>query len=449
MPDKPHRNVLRVTAELIRQYVQDTLDDRTMHALERQALEDPLLAEALEGYGRHDPDQSAQLEELQRRLEQRVADNPARPGKIPLRRRLVLWGAAASLLLLLGLGALLRWRFTSPPAPPVARERPAAPQRVPPAVSPPPAGDSIAADLAFERSQPVPVPVPATAQPQPRPQTHAVTPSRPSAAPTSGALPVIARSPLPQPDSIDAGLAVISQKPAAAPAEAGIALAGRAAGVAVSGDRKAAKRSRRAEAPGDADSMQVEGQVTSTEGTPLSGVTVWVSGEKAGAITDTQGRFTITMPARPDTLQLAYVGFDSRTVPVDPGRNRLAVQLRPASSALQEAVVVGYGARKSEQTSSVTGAYPLGGYPAFEKYLRDSLRYPAEARQQRLQGRVVLSFTVMPDSSLRKIRVRKGLGGGCDEEALRLLREGPAWVPGSDGRSERKRIAVPFRLPAR
>ena len=65
MPDKHSNNKPEVSQELIRQYLAGELDDKAMHALERQALDDPFLAEALEGYAGHEPDQSAQLGELQ------------------------------------------------------------------------------------------------------------------------------------------------------------------------------------------------------------------------------------------------------------------------------------------------------------------------------------------------------------------------------------------------
>ncbi|HEY0610748.1 MAG TPA: SGNH/GDSL hydrolase family protein, partial [Chitinophaga sp.] len=102
MPDKHSNNKPSVSEELIRQYLAGELDDKAMHALERQALDDPFLAEALEGYAAHEPDQSAQLAELQQRLEQRVGQSE----KGRLRLLYYRWASAAAILVILGLSFL-------------------------------------------------------------------------------------------------------------------------------------------------------------------------------------------------------------------------------------------------------------------------------------------------------------------------------------------------------
>lgn len=71
-----------------------------------------------------------------------------------------------------------------------------------------------------------------------------------------------------------------------------------------------------------------------------------------------------------------------------------------------------------------------GGPREFSKYLTTNLKYPAAARQSNIQGKVYLSFVVEKDGRLTDIKVKQGLGSGCDEEALRLLRNSPKWKPG-------------------
>ena len=65
----------------------------------------------------------------------------------------------------------------------------------------------------------------------------------------------------------------------------------------------------------------------------------------------------------------------------------------------------------------------------FEEYLRQNLRMPAQAIENKVSGEVVLEFTVNPDGSLSNFKVIKSLGYGCDEEAIRLLRASPKWTP--------------------
>jgi TonB family protein len=70
------------------------------------------------------------------------------------------------------------------------------------------------------------------------------------------------------------------------------------------------------------------------------------------------------------------------------------------------------------------------GQREFSKYLSTNLKYPAAARQSNIQGKVYLSFIVEKDGRLTDIKVKQGIGGGCDEEAIRLLRNSPKWKPG-------------------
>lgn len=103
MPDKhSDNNKPEISEELIRKYLAGELDDRAMHALERQALDDPFLAEALEGYAIHEPDQSAHLADLQQRLEGRLEQS--KRGKVRL--LYYRWASAAAILVILGLSFL-------------------------------------------------------------------------------------------------------------------------------------------------------------------------------------------------------------------------------------------------------------------------------------------------------------------------------------------------------
>ncbi|WP_207421699.1 energy transducer TonB [Desertivirga brevis] len=71
-----------------------------------------------------------------------------------------------------------------------------------------------------------------------------------------------------------------------------------------------------------------------------------------------------------------------------------------------------------------------GGQRELIKYVSSNIKYPASARQANIQGKVVVAFIIEKDGSLSDIKVTKGIGGGCDEEALRLVRNSPKWKPG-------------------
>jgi protein TonB len=88
-----------------------------------------------------------------------------------------------------------------------------------------------------------------------------------------------------------------------------------------------------------------------------------------------------------------------------------------------------------------------GGEGAFGKYLGKNIRYPAIARENNVQGRVVLTFVVERDGSLTDIKVLRSLGSGTDEEAVRVLKASPKWKPGiQNGRPVRVQYSIPVNF---
>ncbi len=88
---------------------------------------------------------------------------------------------------------------------------------------------------------------------------------------------------------------------------------------------------------------------------------------------------------------------------------------------------------------------PVGGLKSFFEYLETNLQYPQEAKNVRLEGRVMVRFVVEADGSLQNIEVVKGIGGGCDEEAVRLIKNAPKWLPGKNaGKAVRVEVTRPI-----
>ena len=86
---------------------------------------------------------------------------------------------------------------------------------------------------------------------------------------------------------------------------------------------------------------------------------------------------------------------------------------------------------------------PTAGYD-FAQYLGNSMHYPRAARKGNIQGRVIVKFVVNEDGSISDCKVIKGIGGGCDEEALRVIQEMPNWKP---GKQNGKFVKVYFTQP--
>ena len=92
---------------------------------------------------------------------------------------------------------------------------------------------------------------------------------------------------------------------------------------------------------------------------------------------------------------------------------------------------------------------PVGGMKAFYNYVGSNLNYPNKARRMGIEGRVFVEFVVEKDGSLTDVKVVKGIGGGCDVEAIRVISQAPKWNTGKQrGRSVRVRMVLPiiFRL---
>jgi TonB family protein len=86
-----------------------------------------------------------------------------------------------------------------------------------------------------------------------------------------------------------------------------------------------------------------------------------------------------------------------------------------------------------------------GGLEAFGKFLATNMKYPKAARDNNVQGRVIITFVVEKDGSLSNMKVVRGIGSGCDEEAVRVLSISPAWKPGiQNGKPVKVQYSVPI-----
>ncbi|MBC7891042.1 MAG: TonB family protein [Sphingobacteriaceae bacterium] len=86
-----------------------------------------------------------------------------------------------------------------------------------------------------------------------------------------------------------------------------------------------------------------------------------------------------------------------------------------------------------------------GGIAALSEFLRKNLRYPKEASNAGIAGKVYLDFVVRADGSIDRIQIQKGVGFGCDEEARRVVGLMPKWRPGKQsGRAVPARFTLPI-----
>lgn len=85
-----------------------------------------------------------------------------------------------------------------------------------------------------------------------------------------------------------------------------------------------------------------------------------------------------------------------------------------------------------------------GGDKALYEYLAKNIKYPAVAKDNGIEGKVYIKFVVNEDGSVSQVQLARGIGGGCDEEAMRVVKEMPKWKP---GKQRGKTVKVWYTLP--
>lgn len=190
----------------------------------------------------------------------------------------------------------------------------------------------------------------------------------------------------------------------------------------------------------------VTGRVLSADdGMPLADVSVALKGTSVITKTDAHGRYAITASSRDKTLvyssdglertEVKFEGIDSTYLPV-----KLEVT--------EEAVVETSGMRDFGPTNVYTiPAHPETGNRAFKQYLIKNHTYPQEAKETKVEGTVTIEFKVDATGVLSEFKIVRGIGKGCDEELIRLILQGAKWVPTTkDGIPVNDKARVKFKF---
>ena len=82
-----------------------------------------------------------------------------------------------------------------------------------------------------------------------------------------------------------------------------------------------------------------------------------------------------------------------------------------------------------------------GGMQNFYRFMSKNIKYPSQATRMGIEGRVFIQFVVEKDGSLSNFNLVKGIGAGCDEEAIRVMKLVPNFLPGKQGD-----VRVPVRM---
>ena len=186
----------------------------------------------------------------------------------------------------------------------------------------------------------------------------------------------------------------------------------------------------------------IKGRVTDGKGEPLIGASVTYKGTNIGTITNMNGEFSLVKKDDKKRLTAEYIGYDPVEIQVDTSRTML-IAMNENKQALNEVVVVGYGAKKNkksttagnvvtvkEQAKKEITPQPVIGKRSYQKYLKENLVRPTDDNCKDIKGEVVLSFFVDEEGKPQNITVIHGLCEFADKEAIRLVKEGPKWTSG-------------------
>lgn len=194
--------------------------------------------------------------------------------------------------------------------------------------------------------------------------------------------------------------------------------------------------------PGERESFDIKGVILDELGKPVSRATLLLADEKLLGKTDENGQFRITGVDADSRISVSHVSFVPQQFVTKKALTDYKVILTRNKIMLDEVVVVGYGLANRtgvsitvdsaalEGNSSVQKMPEFPGGPAeMYKYIAKKIKYPTEASRANIQGRVFVAFTVNENGHIRNPKVVKGLGGGTDEEALRVVLTMPSWKP--------------------
>jgi cytoskeletal protein RodZ len=421
----------------VHKYLRGELSAREMHALEKAALDDPFLADALEGLATRASLTDAldqDLSDLTSRLEGSVAEKKSRIFILPRIR------IAAAVILLAGLGLIALYTSTSKQkANTVNATRPQ-----------PPAADLATAPTTKAAEPPTTQPAaaaPATAPAAAAPTTAAATPAiaKLSAAPKAPTQlrrqepPSASRARQADVQSVADSLVYPASPPPTTPAEKDLA---KMPGIPTKTDSFDYNPDLAANSSSvlQTKPLLFSGQVLDTRNRPLAGVSLFLEGKRNGTVTDGEGYFKLYVPPR-DTvrkLRVDYVGYDQTSIVLN-SENRLSnvITLKEHGSGLNEVVVTGLGMQRKETIAEApsedqkkldslwTRATPVIGRAAYLDYLAAGKK--SLGADSSIHGTVGISFDIDQKGQLSNFKIEQSLSPVQDAGTIRLISEGPSW----------------------
>ncbi len=438
----PKNHIDKLTPEIMARYEQGLLSEEEQHQVEVLLLDSAFDREGAEGFAQYEGDIVHDLAKLNSQLERRIATEQNNRG--------FFWFKIAAGILLLALSTYLVYDITrSTNIEQIAASKAEKPdeslrkpveetvkenkENVVPEDNP---LELLAQETKPQQSVPKPEPTP-----QPNEEESVDLDTEPEMEAEVEAMP--------EEEVMDEVYILTEPESAAVPSVARAAKAAVADEMAtgqVAGKRKKAES--RKEAAALLPPTTIVGKVTSADdGTPLPGINILLKGTTTGTVTDVDGNFKLESEQIEENSVLVanFIGMATEEVVVG-NKSEVNIALEEEVVQLSEVVVTAMGEQKNVEEVSYKSAQPSGGIMAYKQYLKELARQPADAKEA-IKGKVVVKFYIEADGTLSDFEIKRSLGKWQDEEALRLIKEGPKWQPAeSNGQSVKSsaRVVVKF-----
>jgi TonB family protein len=440
------------TSKDIGRYLNKEMTTEEMHAMEKAALDDPFLADAIEGYSELADTSgvtsvSTDLGELRTRLEDRIQPERRKNKVIPFTRN-QWWRIAAAIMLLAGTAGLVYTAmYTAEPSANghLARKESNAPLPAHAETSNDTTSSDAAAsrqeDKTMERETP---PAGIVGRNEPITQRPAnQNPANQTATMKDEAAEAVERESVEQ-KSVARKEA--NQQETQTQKQANIAAAPAArqqTEVVKQNEALMGEASNNARVFSPFVANNFNGRVVDQNNKPIAGATVIVENKNVGVSTDEDGKFNVILPDSSIKVKIASVGFEPASITLKQNLTDNRIVLKQSSAELSDVVVVGYGSQRKRSVSRNANAslapVPTVGWEAYETYLTKNKRRPAG---DTTSGSVMISFSTNKAGKPTNLKVEKSLKSALDAEALRLVKEGPAWKPAKN--KARGRVTVTF-----
>lgn len=422
------QHIKHYTAEDIQRYLDKQMTPAEMHAFEKASLEDPFLAEALEGY-MDNPVASvpADINELKKRLD--AKDEPVRV--IPLYKKIG-WVAAAAIFILLG--AAGTWLWLKPASEnSIAQKKVREEQTIRQQERSPAAAPVLHDSLPPEQS-------PQT-KASPTPIAEAPQPSAAKAHPPASAQQKDIATPADteaKPETHHDIASVQSKNIPHEEKETVVKRAGQIQETDKLKDNAIVSNSERASGKENAapslPAYIYKGKITDEQNNPLPFVNINIPGTATYAYTDANGNFTLMNGDTQLVVHVKSVGFQPELFTLHSNTPSNNISLKTTKNNLADIVVAGYGKQDKKKLTGKPekadddeiAAEPADGWGNYDIYLLNNERITPQGYNA-LKGSVELSFVVNQYGNLSAFHIIRSSCPACEKEAIRLLKEGPKW----------------------